>query len=95
MPLNSQPDALFLSPDEFLTRFGYAKPGIRNDASPESRSPDPDIVFYCKVGVRARAAAELAVQAGYDPERVAVYAGSWLDWAERGGKVERWRGPAE
>jgi rhodanese-related sulfurtransferase len=92
MPLNSQPDALFLPPDEFLTRFGYTKPGIKNDALPEPGSSDPDIVFYCKAGVRARAAAQLAVQAGYDSERVGVYYGSWLDWAERGGKVERWKG---
>jgi rhodanese-related sulfurtransferase len=42
--------------------------------------------------VRARAAAQLAVQAGYDAERVGVYEGSWLDWAARGGRVERWEG---
>lgn len=51
-----------------------------------------DIVFYCKAGVRARAAAQLAVQAGYDVERVGVYDGSWLDWVKRGGKVEEWEG---
>ena len=83
VPLASQPDALFLSPDEFETRFGYPKPGVGEEG---------DIVFYCKAGVRARAAAQLAVQAGYDVERVGVYDGSWLDWAKRGGKVEEWEG---
>ena len=91
LPLSSHPDALFLSPDEFVNRFGYEKPGIKNDAL----SLTPDIVFYCKAGVRARAAAELAVQAGYDSERVGVYDGSWLDWAKNGGKVERWEGQEE
>ncbi|KAL2848086.1 Rhodanese-like domain-containing protein [Aspergillus pseudoustus] len=84
VPLASQPDALFLSPDEFETRFGYPKPGAAEE--------EQDIVFYCKAGVRARAAAQLAVQAGYDAERVGVYDGSWLDWAANGGRVERWEG---
>jgi rhodanese-related sulfurtransferase len=51
-----------------------------------------DMIFYCKAGVRARAAAQLAVQAGYDPKRIGVYDGSWLDWVDKGGKVERWEG---
>lgn len=49
-----------------------------------------DMVFYCKAGVRAKAAAQLAVQAGYDPRRIGVYDGSWLDWEKRGGRVEKW-----
>lgn len=49
-------------------------------------------MFYCKAGVRAKAAAQLAVQAGYDPAQVGVYMGSWLDWVENGGRVERWEG---
>lgn len=49
-------------------------------------------MFYCKAGVRAKAAAQLAVQAGYDPEKVGIYEGSWLDWEKRGGKVEKWEG---
>ncbi|KAL4887917.1 Rhodanese-like domain-containing protein, partial [Aspergillus ambiguus] len=85
VPLASQPDALFLTPDEFETRFGYPKPGVEGQTG--------DVVFYCKAGVRARAAAQLAVQAGYEPERVGVYEGSWLDWADRGGRVEKWEGP--
>lgn len=87
VPLASQPDAYFLSPDEFETRFGYPKPGFEEGASGKQ-----DIVFYCKAGVRARAAAQLAVQAGYDPDKLGVYDGSWLDWMEKGGKVDKWEG---
>lgn len=86
VPLASQPDALFLTPDEFETRFGYPKPGAGSDAD------GGEIVFYCKAGVRARAAAQLAVQAGYDPERIGVYDGSWLDWEKNGGRAEEWEG---
>lgn len=39
---------------------------------------DDAIVVYCKTGVRATAAYELLVQAGYTD--VAVYEGSWADW---------------
>ncbi|KAL4765732.1 rhodanese-like domain-containing protein [Aspergillus foveolatus] len=87
VPLASQPDALFLTPDEFETRFGYPKPGADGGKG--------DIVFYCLAGVRAKAAAQLAVQAGYEPERIGVYEGSWRDWAARGGKVEKWEGYEE
>ncbi|KAJ5085906.1 hypothetical protein N7532_010677 [Penicillium argentinense] len=83
IPLASQPDALFLTADEFKTRFGFPKPLV---------DPKHQLVFYCKAGVRARAAAQLAVQAGYDPEQIGVYDGSWLDWERNGGKVERWEG---
>lgn len=82
----SQPDAYFLPAEEFETRFGYAKPAA------ESGKEKKEIVFYCKAGVRAEAAAQLAVQAGYDPDTLGVYHGSWLDWSNRGGKVERWEG---
>ncbi|GAQ11378.1 thiosulfate sulfurtransferase RDL2, mitochondrial [Aspergillus lentulus] len=84
VPLASQPDALFLTPDEFETRFGYPKPGVQEEG---------DIIFYCKAGVRAKTAAQLAVQAGYNPDRIGVYEGSWLDWADKGGRVEKWEGP--
>ncbi|KAJ5455440.1 hypothetical protein N7475_010561 [Penicillium sp. IBT 31633x] len=87
IPLASQPDALYLTPDEFETRFGFAKP------DPADTEGEPaQMVFYCKAGVRAKAAAQMAVQAGYDPANVGVYMGSWLDWAKKGGKVEKWEG---
>ncbi|KAJ5758038.1 uncharacterized protein N7511_006732 [Penicillium nucicola] len=83
IPLASQADALFLTPDEFETRFGFEKPVAEEGET---------IVFYCKAGVRAKTAAQMAVQAGYDPKAVGVYWGSWLDWAGNGGRVERWEG---
>ena len=86
IPLSSQPDALYLTPDEFETRFGFPKPGFDEEGA-ESTQP---LVFYCKAGVRARTAAQLAQQAGYDPARIGVYEGSWLDWEKNSGKVERW-----
>lgn len=93
VPLTSQPDALFLTPEEFETRFGYAKPGIvaaQVDAGKEQLQPP--VIFYCRSGVRARTAAQLAVQAGYDPDRVGVYSGSWLDWSDKKGRVQTWAG---
>jgi rhodanese-related sulfurtransferase len=86
IPLTSQPDAYFLPPEEFETRFGFAKPGEADGQQTR------DIVFYCRAGVRARSAAQLAVQAGYDPTRISVYEGSWLDWSDRGGRVQKWEG---
>lgn len=89
IPLASQPDAYFLPPEEFETRFGYAKPGVTDEGAEGEKR---EIVFYCKAGVRAQQAAQLAVQAGYDPDTLGVYRGSWLDWSNRGGKVESWEG---
>lgn len=72
LPIQSQPDALFLTNEEFEDRFGFGKPG-----------EDVEVVFYCKAGVRSRAAAELARLAGY--RVVGEYPGSWIDWVGRGG----------
>ncbi|KAJ5503455.1 hypothetical protein N7463_006329 [Penicillium fimorum] len=87
IPLASQPDALYLTPDEFETRFGFAKPDPA-----DSEGEPAKMVFYCKAGVRAKTAAQMAVQAGYDPANIGVYSGSWLDWERNGGKVEKWEG---
>ena len=74
MPIQSQPDSWFLSPDEFRDRYGFDKP----------HPQDAEVVFYCKAGVRSHAAASMAIQAGYT--RVGEYKGSWLDWVGRGGE---------
>lgn len=72
VPITSQPDAMLLSPDDFYDRFGFSKPPI-----------DKQVVFYCKAGVRSRAAAQLAMDNGY--KDVCEYPGSWVDWENKGG----------
>lgn len=76
IPITSSPDSFHISEEEFEDRFGYPRP-----------AKDAQVVFYCKAGVRSRAAAGLAKDAGW--ESVGEYPGSWLDWYEKGGKVER------
>lgn len=53
IPVSSQPDALLLDEEEFLDRFGFAKPPLNKE-----------VVFFCKAGVRSSAAAGIARQAG-------------------------------
>ncbi|KAK8187797.1 Rhodanese-like domain-containing protein, partial [Phyllosticta capitalensis] len=74
LPVNSAMDTLFASPEDFEDKLGFPRP--------DAKRP---LVFYCKAGVRSRAAAELAKQAGF--EDVREYPGSWLDWEGRGGEV--------
>ena len=76
MPIASQPDAIFLAPEEFEDRFGFQKP-----------AQNKELVFYCKAGVRSSAAAQLALQHGYT--RVGEYRGSWLDWEKNGGVTSK------
>lgn len=76
IPVTSAPDSFHIADEEFEDRFGYPRP-----------AKDREVVFYCKAGVRSRAAAGLAREAGWT--RVGEYPGSWLDWAGKGGKVER------
>lgn len=76
IPVTSQPDALLLPPEEFADRFGFEKPPVGDE-----------VVFFCKAGVRSRAAAKIAKTAGY--ERVGEYEGSWMDWSKKGGEVEK------
>jgi len=75
IPITSKPDSWFISAEEFEDRFGFERPG-----------KEQEVVFYCRSGVRSRAAAELARQAGW--EKVVEYPGSWLDWEKRGGGKE-------
>lgn len=76
MPITSAPDSFHIADGEFEDRFGYRRPGR-----------DAEVVFYCKAGVRSRAAAGLARDAGW--AHVGEYPGSWMDWAAKGGKAER------
>ncbi|KAL2061705.1 hypothetical protein VTL71DRAFT_7083 [Oculimacula yallundae] len=75
IPVTSKPDSFFISAEEFEDRFGFERP-----------SKEQELVFYCKSGVRSRAAAALARQAGWG--NVAEYQGSWLDWDKNGGAKE-------
>lgn len=75
IPVTSAPDSFHISEEEFEDRFGFPRP-----------ARDAEVVMYCRAGVRSRAAAGLATDAGWT--RVGEYPGSWLDWAEKGGKVE-------
>ncbi|KAL2189532.1 Rhodanese-like protein [Thermothelomyces heterothallicus CBS 203.75] len=76
IPVTSAPDSFFISEEEFEDRYGYPRP-----------ARDAEVVFYCRAGVRSRAAAGLAREAGWT--NVGEYPGSWLDWAAKGGKIER------
>ena len=79
VPISTFPDAVFLPPDEFVARFGVEKPG-----------PGTEVVFYCKSGVRSRAAAQM-VGPTWTANGVAVgeFAGSWTEWTARGGESEK------
>ncbi|KAK5264737.1 Thiosulfate sulfurtransferase rdl2, mitochondrial [Exophiala xenobiotica] len=77
LPIKSAPDAFFLGPEEFEERFGWQKPG-----------PNDEVIFYCKAGVRSRAAAQLAGQAGFGG-KIGEFPGSWVEWEGKGGEVER------
>ncbi|KAI2473102.1 Rhodanese-like protein [Annulohypoxylon bovei var. microspora] len=80
IPMMSSPDCFHIPAAEFRDRFGFDRP-----------EPDPEdgaqIVFYCKAGVRSRAAAEIARQAGW--KNVGEYPGSWIDWVQKGGDIQR------
>lgn len=41
---------------------------------------DREVVFYCKAGIRSRAAARMAWEGGW--RGVGEYGGSWVDWVE-------------
>ncbi|MCJ1278397.1 hypothetical protein MMC21_006212 [Puttea exsequens] len=133
MPITSNPDAFYLSDEEFYDRFGFDKPQAANtnisykegkaatSQSPYSptmkqREADSGInldsgatvdseqinreagygeeedagveeaVFYCKAGVRSRAAARLARE--WQGIKIGDMTGGWLDWEKNGGEVE-------
>lgn len=126
MPLSSNPDAVYLSPEDFHARFGFEKPSAEGggakkgdgsavaDIDPETvvkaghGGADPsadlgdgggegeegegvrEVIFYCKAGVRSRAAARMAAgEGGWTGVKIGEMGGGWDEWAGRGGKVER------
>ncbi|KAL2120515.1 hypothetical protein VTJ04DRAFT_4542 [Mycothermus thermophilus] len=76
IPITSAADSFHISDAEFEDRFGRPRP-----------PRDAEVVFYCKAGVRCKAAAGLARDAGWT--KVGEYPGSWTEWVEKGGEVER------
>ena len=76
IPITSSPDSFHIKAEDFEDRFGFPPP-----------DKDAEVVFYCKAGVRSRAAAGLAKDAGWT--NVAEYPGSWVDWVGKGGKIQR------
>ena len=76
IPITTHPESFHVPDDEFEMRFDYPRPG-----------QDEELVFYCKAGVRSRAAAALAKEAGWT--NVGEYPGSWLDWEKNGGAAEK------
>lgn len=79
IPVTSAIQSFHMAPDDFLDLYGFEKP-----------APSDHLIMYCKAGIRARTAAGLAQHAGY--EKVSEYPGSWLDWAENKGEVEKREG---
>ncbi|KAH7133489.1 Rhodanese-like domain-containing protein [Dactylonectria macrodidyma] len=80
IPITSAVQSFHISAEDFETLYGYDRP-----------PKDVELLFYCKAGVRARAAATLALDAGW--ARVGEYPGSWLDWERQQGPVEKVGGP--
>ncbi|KAK6219545.1 rhodanese-like domain-containing protein [Colletotrichum tabaci] len=83
IPVATAPESFHIPEDDFEDRYGFPRP-----------AKDTELVFYCKAGVRSRAAATLAKEAGWT--RVGEYPGSFLDWQKHGGEVETGgRGPGQ
>ncbi|KAH7327901.1 Rhodanese-like domain-containing protein [Stachybotrys elegans] len=76
IPITSAVQSFHISGEDFEEMYGFERP-----------STSTPLLFYCKAGVRARGAAALAQHAGWS--EVGEYTGSWLEWAERGGPVEK------
>ena len=133
MPIKSNPDAFYLSDEEFFDRFGFEKPrpiadkggagaGRDNSESPYSAKAKEreagsglnaedgadgtdfngeagygkeggegkgvgEVIFYCKAGVRSRAAARMARE--WEGIKAGDMKGGWTEWEGRGGEVER------
>lgn len=75
-------------PSADLGAGNYAGGG--EDEADEGREGAKEVIFYCKAGVRSRAAAQMAAgEEGWKGVRVGEMGGGWDEWVGRGGKVER------
>lgn len=73
LPLKTAPGALGLPAEEFERVFEVKKPPLESE-----------LVFFCRRGIRAQAAEELARSFGYT--KTGVYEGSIEDWLAHGAK---------
>lgn len=90
LPLNTNPEGIFLPAPEFYDRFGFHKPGKSPSTGDDYGGEVKEVVFYCKAGVRSKAAARLAGGVGgWDGVKVGDMRGGWVEWEKRGGPVER------
>ncbi|KAK2924093.1 Rhodanese-like domain [Fusarium oxysporum f. sp. vasinfectum] len=80
IPITSAAQSFHISDEDFEDMYGFQRP-----------AKNKELVFYCKAGVRARAAAQLAHHAGWN--KIGDYAGSWLDWEAQKGPVEKVKKP--
>ena len=55
IPLSVLPNSLYMRAEEFEKKFGFKKP-----------RRDQEIVFYCRSGVRAATAGDIAKKNGYE-----------------------------
>lgn len=69
-----------MSPEEFAFTYGFDKP------NPNDVTSDPKLVLHCLRGKRAQDAADKLALLGIE---TGVYKGSFADWMEQGGIVER------
>ena len=90
IPLSVLPGSLSMNEGDFQTKFGFKKPKRHQE-----------IIFYCRSGVRAATAGDIAMKNGYkklvsqastphvplthNPVRLYNYKGSWLEWVQKEG----------
>ena len=97
MPITSQPDAFFLSEEDFAERFGFERPGVGDEGKGREAETQgngveegervKEVIFYCKAGVRSRAAARLARE--WRGVRVGDMSRGFDGWKDGGGEGER------
>ncbi|TRY78453.1 hypothetical protein TCAL_06152, partial [Tigriopus californicus] len=80
IPLSALFTAFHMSPEEFAFTYGFDKPCL-NDGNSDSQ-----LVLHCLRGKRAQDAADKLALLGIE---TGVYKGSFMDWMEQGGTVER------
>jgi len=76
IPLGQVPEAFNMSDAAFKAKYGVSKPDFTSD-----------FVLSCRSGKRATGAFEKLRALGY--KNISVYSGSFLDWLEKGGPIEK------